>query len=252
MRGGGVLRSGARTCGSACRSICSGVAPISRANWFSVCTFFGIRLSSADLQRADVLPRRAVSGDMTMTPSRRRTSKAGRVAGRRDGHVVLSGVRRRGIYAASPRRSRACAIRSVKPAASVTPATSVGRDGDAPARHRGVARLAVVRAGAHRRSAGRRRGRRRPRAGSAARGTPPRFGFQELRLVVDRLRRAVEAADQFARCASEPFSQTSSMVSASVVITGSAGSSRVDHLADRAAAVADEIGVAVQVIARVR
>ena len=61
-------------------SICSGVAPISRANWVSVCTFFGIRLTRP-ICSGRMSWRSAVSSDITMTPSRRSTSWAGRVAG---------------------------------------------------------------------------------------------------------------------------------------------------------------------------
>ena len=63
------------------KSICSGVAPISRANWFSVWIFFGIRL------RRPILSGRmswciARSGVITMTPSFDSTPKAGSVSGR--------------------------------------------------------------------------------------------------------------------------------------------------------------------------
>ena len=61
-------------------SICSGVAPITRANWVSVCTFFGIRFRSP-ICSGRMSWRSAVSSDMTITPSRRSTSWAGRVAG---------------------------------------------------------------------------------------------------------------------------------------------------------------------------
>ena len=61
-------------------SICSGVAPISRANWVSVVTFFGIRLTRP-ICSGRMSWRSAVSSDITMTPSRRSTSWAGRVAG---------------------------------------------------------------------------------------------------------------------------------------------------------------------------
>ena len=61
-------------------SICSGVAPITRANWVSVCTFFGMRLRSP-ICSGRMSWRSAVSSDITITPSRRSTSWAGRVAG---------------------------------------------------------------------------------------------------------------------------------------------------------------------------
>ena len=61
-------------------SICSGVAAMSRANCVSVCTFFGIRFSSP-ICSGRMSWRSALSSDITMTPSRRSTSWAGRLAG---------------------------------------------------------------------------------------------------------------------------------------------------------------------------
>ena len=61
-------------------SICKGVAAMTRANWVSVCTFFGMRLRSP-ICKGRMSWRSAVSSDMTITPSRRSTSWAGRAAG---------------------------------------------------------------------------------------------------------------------------------------------------------------------------
>jgi hypothetical protein len=63
------------------KSIWSGVAPISRANWFSVWIFFGIRFRSP-IRSGRMSCRAARVSDITITPSADSTSKAGSVSGR--------------------------------------------------------------------------------------------------------------------------------------------------------------------------
>ena len=50
------------------KSICKGVAPISRANWFSVWIFLGIRFSSP-IRSGRMSWVAARPGDITITPS---------------------------------------------------------------------------------------------------------------------------------------------------------------------------------------
>jgi hypothetical protein len=65
-------------------STCKGVAPIRRANCVSVWIFLGIRFRSP-MRSGRMSCLSAALRPMTMTPSFRRTWKAGRVEGRRIG-----------------------------------------------------------------------------------------------------------------------------------------------------------------------
>jgi hypothetical protein len=76
-----VLRAACSVMRISWKSICSGVAPISRANWISVWIFLGIRFRSP-MRNGRMSCRAARVWAITITPSRPSTSKAGRSDGR--------------------------------------------------------------------------------------------------------------------------------------------------------------------------